>query len=101
MVPAWVPSSASTRTSASCGSWGDRAYKLKRAVHFDYVDFSTVELRRLACEAEVRLNRRTAPSLYRGVVPVTRERDGSIALAKSIDHLRKGQLAVRDAAQAR
>ena len=59
---------------------GDRVYKLKRAVRFDYVDFSTIELRRLACEAEVRLNRRTAPSLYRGVVPVTREADGSIAL---------------------
>ena len=59
---------------------GDRAYKLKRAVRFDYVDFSTIELRRVACEAEVRLNRRTAPSLYRGVLPVTREADGSLAL---------------------
>lgn len=45
---------------------GARAYKLKRAGRFDYVDFSTVELRRAACEAEVRLNRRTAPSLYLG-----------------------------------
>ncbi|MQA30778.1 MAG: AAA family ATPase [Luteitalea sp.] len=60
---------------------GDRAYKLKRAVRYDYVDFSSVERRRLACEAEVALNRRTAPSLYRGVLPVTRERDGSLALA--------------------
>ena len=59
---------------------GDRVFKLKRAVRFDYVDFSTIELRRVACEAEVRVNRRTAPSLYRGVVPVTREADGSIAL---------------------
>ena len=59
---------------------GDRAYKLKRAVRFDYVDFSTTELRRIACEAEVRLNRRTAPALYRGVRPVTREADGSLAL---------------------
>lgn len=59
---------------------GDRAYKLKRAVRFDYVDFSTIELRRVACEAEVRLNRRTAPSLYLGVLPVTREADGSLAL---------------------
>jgi aminoglycoside phosphotransferase family enzyme/predicted kinase len=59
---------------------GDRAFKLKRAVRFDYVDFSTVELRHLACEAEVRLNRRTAPQLYRGVRPVTREADGSLAL---------------------
>ena len=59
---------------------GDRAFKLKRAVRFDYVDFSTLELRRLACEAEVRLNRRTAPTLYRGVTAVTREADGGLAI---------------------
>jgi hypothetical protein len=59
---------------------GDRAYKLKRAVRFDYVDFSTIELRRVACEAEIRLNSRTAPTLYRGVRAVTREADGSLTL---------------------
>jgi aminoglycoside phosphotransferase family enzyme/predicted kinase len=51
---------------------GERAFKMKRAVQFDYVDFSTVERRRIACEDEVRLNRRTAPSLYRRAVPVSR-----------------------------
>ena len=55
-------------------------YKLKRAVRFDYLDFSTSERRRSLCEAEVRLNRRTAPTLYRGVVAVTRQDDGSYAL---------------------
>ena len=60
---------------------GDRAFKLKRAVCYDYVDFSSVERRRLACQAEVALNRRTAPSLYRGIIPITREADGSLALA--------------------
>ena len=59
---------------------GARAYKLKRAVRFDYLDFSTPERRRVLCEAEVRLNRRTAPALYRGVVAVTRQDDGSYAL---------------------
>jgi aminoglycoside phosphotransferase family enzyme/predicted kinase len=59
---------------------GPRAYKLKRAVRFDYLDFSTSERRRRLCEAEVRLNRRTAPTLYRGVVAVTRRDDGSYAL---------------------
>jgi aminoglycoside phosphotransferase family enzyme/predicted kinase len=59
---------------------GERAYKLKRAVRFDYLDFSTAERRRVLCEAEVRLNRRTAPTLYRGVEAVTREPDGSFAL---------------------
>lgn len=60
---------------------GDRVYKLKRAVRFDYLDFSTAERRHALCEAEVQLNRRTAPALYRGVVAVTREADGSYALA--------------------
>ena len=51
---------------------GTRAWKLKRAVKFDYLDFSTTARRRAMCEAEVRLNRRTAPKMYRGVTPVTR-----------------------------
>src|SRR6478672_10878103 len=59
---------------------GERAYKLKRAVRFDYLDFSTPERRRVLCEAEVRLNRRTAPDIYRGVVPITREPGGALAL---------------------
>ncbi|MGH9349865.1 MAG: AAA family ATPase [Vicinamibacterales bacterium] len=62
---------------------GTRAWKLKRAVRYDYLDFSTVERRRAMCEAEVRINRRTAPALYRGVVAVTRESDGSLALGGS------------------
>ena len=59
---------------------GARAYKLKRAVRFDYLDFSTSERRRVLSEAEVRLNRRTAETLYRGVIAVTRQADGSFAL---------------------
>ncbi|MEE8202855.1 MAG: hypothetical protein V3R74_03775, partial [Alphaproteobacteria bacterium] len=59
---------------------GTRAYKLKRAVRYDYVDFSGLELRRTACEAEIRINRRTAPGLYIGVVAVTRAADGRLAL---------------------
>jgi hypothetical protein len=59
---------------------GERALKLKRAVVFPYLDFSTPEKRRAACEAEVRINRRTAPTLYKGVVAVTRQPDGRLAL---------------------
>jgi len=59
---------------------GDRAYKMKRAVRFAYLDYSTIELRKASCEAEVSLNRRTAPMLYRDVVQVTRETDGSLRL---------------------
>src|SRR5665647_1034620 len=46
------------------------AYKLKKPVHLPFVDFSTLALRKRFCEEEVRLNRRLAPSLYLGVVPV-------------------------------
>jgi hypothetical protein len=58
---------------------GSRAYKLKRAVKYDYLDFSTLELRKRACDAELRLNRRTAPGLYLGVIPITRYADGRLA----------------------
>jgi len=46
---------------------GERAIKLKRDVSLPYLDFSTPERRLAACEAEVKLNRRTAPALYLGV----------------------------------
>ena len=58
----------------------DRVLKLKRAVRFPVLDFSSVKLRKRYCEAEVAINRRTAPSVYRGVCAVTREADGSLAL---------------------
>lgn len=50
---------------------GEFAYKLKKPVDLGFVDFSTLERRRYFCEAEVRLNRRLAPELYLGVVPIT------------------------------
>jgi len=59
---------------------GDLAYKLKRAVWFPFLDFTTLDKRRAACEAEVRLNRRTAPDFYLGCRPVTRQKDGALAL---------------------
>ena len=48
---------------------GDRVYKLKRAVRFPYLDFSTRRLRRAACEAEIAINRRMAPEIYLGRRP--------------------------------
>src|SRR6185437_4638636 len=58
---------------------GDLAIKLKRAVTYPYLDFSERELRRRACEAELALNRRTAPELYLAVRSVNRETDGRLA----------------------
>ena len=59
---------------------GARVFKLKRAVRFPFLDFSTAELRRDYCRAEVAINRRTAPDLYLGVRAVTRAADGSLML---------------------
>jgi aminoglycoside phosphotransferase family enzyme/predicted kinase len=50
---------------------GDYAYKLKKPVDFGFLDFSTPELRRRFCEAEVELNRRLAPAVYLRVDPIT------------------------------
>ncbi|HMN22500.1 MAG TPA: AAA family ATPase [Ottowia sp.] len=50
---------------------GDEAWKIKKPVKLDFLDFSTLERRRAACEEELRINRRTAPQLYLGVVPIT------------------------------
>ncbi len=55
---------------------GETACKLKRAVKFPYMDFSTLDRRRRACQAEIRLNRRTAPEIYRAAVPVVRVEGG-------------------------
>ncbi|RUM95985.1 aminoglycoside phosphotransferase [Pseudaminobacter arsenicus] len=58
---------------------GDRAFKLKRAVHLPYVDFSAPELRLAACLREVELNALTAPDLYLGIRRITREPGGGLA----------------------
>ena len=47
------------------------AYKLKKPVALGFLDFSSLEKRRRACEDELRLNRRFAPALYLDVMPVT------------------------------
>lgn len=52
---------------------GPFAYKIKKPVHYDFVDTSTLDRRKFLCEEEVRLNRRFAPDLYLGVVPIVSE----------------------------
>ena len=64
---------------------GARAFKLKRAVRFSYLDYSTPALREQACRAELALNRRTAPELYEEVCPITRTPDGRLALGGTGD----------------
>jgi aminoglycoside phosphotransferase family enzyme/predicted kinase len=61
----------------------DRAYKLKRAVKYPYLDFSTVERRRQACEAELALNRRTAPEMYLEVRGLARTAAGGVGFSST------------------
>jgi len=59
---------------------GAHVYKLKKPVRFPYLDFSTIERREWACRAELRLNRRLAPDIYLGVVPLTEVAGGGLAI---------------------
>lgn len=51
---------------------GSDVYKLKKPVSFGFLDYSTLARRKLMCHREVELNRRLAPGVYLGVVPVVR-----------------------------
>lgn len=58
----------------------ERAYKIKRAVRYSYLDFSTLEKRREMCLRECHLNRRTAPDIYLAVLPVVRGAEGALTI---------------------
>lgn len=59
---------------------GNRALKIKRAVRFPFLDFSTLDKRHAACMAELAVNACNAPEIYRRVVPITREPNGRLAI---------------------
>lgn len=59
---------------------GVTVFKLKKPVKYPFLDFSTIAAREVNCREEIRLNRRLAPDIYLGVVPLTLEPDGKIAL---------------------
>ncbi len=56
------------------------AYKMKKPVCHDFLDFRTVDARRYYCEEELRLNRRLAPEVYLGVVPLALDAAGRLQL---------------------
>jgi aminoglycoside phosphotransferase family enzyme/predicted kinase len=86
---------------------GKRALKIKRAVRFPFLDYSTLEKRKAACEEEIRINRPLAPQVYHRVVAISEEPDGSVQVggagraieyavemsrfdeSKTLDHLAK------------
>jgi hypothetical protein len=55
---------------------GRDAYKVKRAVRYPYMDFSTLEKRQAACEHEILVNRENAPELYLGTIAITKDAAG-------------------------
>ena len=54
----------------------EEVFKVKRPVDLGFLDFTTPERRRSACDSELRLNRRLAPDVYLGVVPITIDASG-------------------------
>jgi aminoglycoside phosphotransferase family enzyme/predicted kinase len=58
----------------------DEAFKLKKAVALGFLDFSSLAARERFCRRELELNRRTAPAIYREVLPLTRGPDGALRL---------------------
>jgi Uncharacterized protein conserved in bacteria len=55
---------------------GDLVYKVKKAVHFSFLDYSSLAKRRHYLQEELRLNRRLAPSVYLGVLPIAFDESG-------------------------
>jgi len=86
---AWPGAEAEVTLVETHISWvflvGCRAYKVKKPVKLDFLDFSTLALRHHFCEEELRINRRFAPGLYLGLSRVVRsdaglavDRDGEV-----------------------
>lgn len=64
---------------------GDRVYKVRKPVHFDFVDFSDRRAREADCIREVELNRRLAPDVYLGVLDIV-EHANSSRTPRTLDH---------------
>lgn len=57
---------------------GDIAYKLKKPVVYHFLDLRTLETRWKNCKEEIRLNRRLAPDIYIGIVPIISDKEGKL-----------------------
>ena len=57
---------------------GEYAYKIKKAVDFGFLDFSSLDKRKKYLEAEISLNKEIAPELYLEVVPITKVEDNLV-----------------------
>jgi len=61
----------------------DSVLKLKKPVRTEFLDFSTLAAREFNCREEVRLNRRLAPSVYLGVLPLLKLSNGALAVGSA------------------
>lgn len=61
---------------------GEEVYKLKKAVDFGFLDFTTLEKRKFYCHEELRLNRRLAPETYIEVIPISKDEQGLFAFGE-------------------
>lgn len=63
----------------------DRVFKVKKAVDMGFLDYTTIERRQHFCAEEVRLNRRLAGEIYRGVTPIMRDASGKVRVGGDED----------------
>lgn len=59
---------------------GGTALKIKRPVHYDFLDFRTLDGRKGVLDRELELNKPNAPMIYDAVVPITKSSDGNVAI---------------------
>jgi len=59
---------------------GEFAYKIKRAVKLNYLDYSSLDKREKMCRLEFLINRRTAPEIYIEVLPINRTINNGLSL---------------------
>ena len=89
---AWPGSAGRIELVETHISWvflvGEHAYKVKKPVRLDFLDFSTPALRRHFCEEELRLNRRFAPQLYLGLSQIVETPEGLVVdgPGRVVDH---------------
>jgi aminoglycoside phosphotransferase family enzyme/predicted kinase len=75
-----APVEVITTHSAHVFLVGELAFKIKRSVRYNYLDFTSLEKRRKVIEHELVLNAPTAPAIYDRVVAITREASGGLTL---------------------
>lgn len=64
---------------------GGKAYKVKKPVTFPFLDYGSPARRRACCHEELRLGRRFAPSVYRGVVGLAPRPGGGLRIVPEYD----------------